>query len=260
MKSKKLIAVLLVIAIVLVSICIAVFIIKSNDSQKTDTDYDTEESDSAKDKKRSEKEDAFNGSVLVLKPDIDDISAIKEEDMDAAASVIRSRLDKLGYAEAKISREDDMSFRIEIPNCDDPMTVADSLIAAAKLEFLDADNNVIMGGSKENIKNTKALYGPVSEDGENIHYIQLTFTKKGQEAFAKATEAAVNADYGKNYISIALDGVVQTAPTVNEVINADTCIITGDYTGEEAEKIVALINSGQLPFAFKVVEFHTVES
>lgn len=254
MKSKKLVIIMLVIAIILAGIC-AVFVIKSNFHQEADTDYDFEERESSKKKKSSKKEDSFDGSVIIIAPDIDDVSKIKADDMESAKAIIRNRLDSLAYVEAKISIEDETKLHIEIPNCDKPLDVANALTPMAKLEFLDADGNVVMDGSRENIKSANAIYGQVSEYGSSEHYVQLTFTTKGQEAFAKATEIAVNAEPGKNTIAIALDGAIQINPTVNEVINSNTCVITGDYTQEQADKVAALMNSGALPFAFKVVEF-----
>ncbi|MBQ3023533.1 MAG: hypothetical protein IJD91_09530 [Clostridia bacterium] len=259
MKSRKVVALLLVMAAVLACVYVAIFITKSNNFKSTNNNYDSQESDfSDKDKKQPKKEESSVGSIIILKPDVDDAAAIKEEDMDTAEAVIRTRLDTEGFAEATVSREGNTGFRIEIPDCDDPINIASTLCTTAKLEFFDADGYAIMDGSRENIKGATALYGPVNETGKKTHYVQMSFTKKGQEEFYKATQIALVAKEGKNIISIALDEVIQASPTVTEAIDSDTCIITGNYDKESARLLATLINSGSLPFTLKVEKYYTI--
>lgn len=194
-------------------------------------------------------------TVILFEPDAVEVT---EEELATAESVIRARLDMEGYSQAEISREG-TNICVEIPNAD----ISDEDIAnigkAAKLEFLDADGNVIMDGSKTYIRSAVRMYGDYSGNGRGENYIELRFTKKGQEVFAAATEAAANAEPDKRYISVALDGVIQFSPNVREKIDAEYCIITGSYTIEEANAVANLINSGSLPFTLKAVKTEKIE-
>ncbi len=249
MKAKNVIAFLLVFVIIVACAYVAAFDVKIGNFRVPST-FDKELG-------IRQGLDLVGGSIIVFEPDVEDLSKVTNKDLDAAESIIRNRLDAKNFAEATISRQG-KGIRVEIPEIDDPQEAVKMIGATAVLQFINADGEVIMDGSKENIKSAKAMYGQVSEYGSSEHYVQLTFTKKGQDTFAKATEAAVNAGAGKNTIAIALDGVVQINPTVNEVINSNTCVITGGYTAEEAEKVETLINSGQLPFALKDAELRSV--
>lgn len=249
MKAKNVIAFLLVTAIIVACAYVAAFDVKIGNFEIPST-FD-------KEKGIRQGLDLVGGSIIVFEPDVEDLSKVTSKDMDSAEAIIRNRLDAKKFTEATISRQG-KSLRVEIPEIDDPQEAVKMIGATAELTFVNADGVVIMNGSKENVKNAKAMYGQVSEYGSSEHYVQLTFTKKGQDTFAKATEAAVNADAGKNTIAIALDGVVQINPTVNEVINSNTCVITGGYTAEGAEKVATLINSGQLPFKLKDAEVRSV--
>ncbi len=200
------------------------------------------------------------GSIIIYEPDVEDISEITPEDMDAAESIIRTRLDAKGMTEAAIYREEGTTIRVEIPNIEDPQEAIALIGATAKLEFLDADGNVIMDGSKKYIKGAEARYGTLSEFGGDQYYIELSFTKEGQAKFKEATAAAMSAGGDKQFISTALDGTVQMSPRVNEVIDSESCVISGDYTKETAADIANLINSGQLPFTLKEVEVRQVEA
>ncbi|MBE7033277.1 MAG: protein translocase subunit SecD [Ruminococcaceae bacterium] len=201
--------------------------------------------------------DLVGGSVIVFEPDVDDLSEVSSSQMDAAEEVIRRRLDIMGHTEATVSRQGDTGIRIEIPNVDNPQEAVKVIGSTAKLEFLDADGNLVMD-ARGNVESAKAQYGQISEYGSNEHYVQITFTSAGREKFSQATAAAVNAGAGKNIISIALDGEIQMSPTVKDVINEDTCILSGGYSQKEAKDVAALITSGQLPFSLKEIEVRSI--
>ena len=203
--------------------------------------------------------DLVGGSIIVFEPDVPAGTKVSAGDMDAAEAVIRARLDSQGNTEATISRQGDTGLRVEIPNIDDPQAAVDMIGQVAKLEFLDADGNAIMDGSRQYVSSAAQRYGDPTNSGYDQDYVELSFTSEGRRAFAEATAAAVaQAGEGKNYITIALDGVPQLSPSVKETIDNDTCVITGNYTAEEAVSVANLINSGSLPFALKDAELRAV--
>ncbi|MBQ6907531.1 MAG: protein translocase subunit SecD, partial [Clostridia bacterium] len=79
------------------------------------------------------------------------------------------------------------------------------------------------------------------------YYVQLQFTAEGQAAFKKATESVYGSSDPKLYIY--LDEEVQSAPTVQQVIDADTCVITGKFTSDDANWLANTIKEGQMPFS-----------
>lgn len=202
--------------------------------------------------------DLVGGSIIVFEPDVPEGTKVTEADLNAAETIIRTRLDSQGNNEATITRQGEMGLRVEIPNVDDPQEAVDMIGQVAKLEFLDADGNVIMDGSKTYVQSATRMYGDYSGNGRQENYIELQFTKEGQSVFSKATEDAMAAEEGKRYISIALDGVVQLSPNVKSVITDDHCVITGNYTADEAVAVANLISSGSLPFALKDAELRSV--
>ena len=202
--------------------------------------------------------DLVGGSIIVFEPDDKYKGKVSDADMDIAENIIATRLDAKGYSEVNISRQGKTGIRVEIPNIDNPQEAVEMIGATAKLEFLDADNKVIMDGSKKYVKGAVHQYGQTTEFGESQHYVQLNFTKEGQKKFKEATQAAISAGADKQYITIALDGQPQMSPHVNEIIDSESCIITGGYTQEEAVNVAELISSGQLPFSLKDTEVRSV--
>ena len=251
MKAKNVISFLLVMVLILAIAYISAFDVKIGNIEVPST-FD-------KEKGIKQGLDLVGGSIIVFEPDVKDLSKVTSDEMGAAESIIRARLDAAGYSEATISRQGDTGIRVEIPNIDDPQEAVKMIGATAKLEFLDADKNVIMDGSKKYVSGAVSKYGQLSEGGSNEYYVQLSFSKEGQKVFKEATEKAVAAtSENKNYISIALDGEVQMSPSVKEVIDSDSCVITGGYTAEAAESVANLISSGQLPFSLKDAELRSV--
>lgn len=251
MRAKSVISFLLVICIIAALAYVSAFNVKIGNIEIPST-FD-------KDKGIKQGLDLVGGSIIVFEPDVEDLDSISSQDMGAAESIIRTRLDDAGYSEATISRQGSTGIRVEIPNIDDPQEAVSLIGATAKLEFLDADENVIMDGSKEYISGAVSKYGQVKEGGNSEYYVQLSFTNEGQKKFKEATQAAVSASSdNKNYISIALDGEIQMSPRVSEVIDSESCVITGNYDAKSAESVANLISSGQLPFSLKDSELRSV--
>jgi len=250
MKAKSVISFLLVVVLIVAFAYVAAFDVKIGNIEIPSTFGE---------KGIKQGLDLVGGSMIVFEPDVKDLSKVKAEDMDSAESIIRARLDSKGYSEATVSRQGDTGIRVEIPNIDDPQAAIEMIGATAKLEFLDSDGKVIMDGSKKYISGAQSQYGPISENSGNVYHVQLSFTKEGRAKFKTATEAAVaKTAENKNFIGIALDGVSQMNPRVSEVIDSESCVITGDYDAESAQDVADLINSGQLPFSLKDAELRSV--
>ncbi len=202
--------------------------------------------------------DLTGGSVVVFEPDVEDLSTVTEEQMDSAESVIRARLDSQGY-ESTITRQGETSIRVEIPNIDDPAEAVELIGQTAALTFVDVDGNVVMEGSEEYVESAAARYGRLSTNGNSENYVELNLTDAGREAFKTATEDAVaRTSEGGNYILIMLDDTIVSYPSVSEVIDSNSCVISGSFDKESAQELADLINSGKLPFSLKDTELRSV--
>ncbi len=199
--------------------------------------------------------DLAGGSVIVFEADTtEDVS---EENMAAVKAVLRSRLDMQGYHEAVVSQQGDKRVRVEIPSITNPEEAVALLGATAKLTFRDYEGNVVLVGG-DDVKNAKAVYEQVDNNGTKGYLVQLELTSEGQKKFADATERISTLADGNNIIAIYLDEEMISAPRVSEKIDSETCVITGDFTQEIATTLAGQIQSGQLPFALKDIELRSV--
>ena len=200
--------------------------------------------------------DLKGGSVIVFEAQEENPT---DEQMNTVTNMMRTRLDGLGYSEATVTRQGLKKVRIEIPSISDPNEAAATLGATAQLMFLDADGAVVLTGS--DVETAAAEYGPVDQMGASQHYVSLKLKAEGQAKFADATaKAAARKADGSNYIAIMMDNIPISVPSVNEKIDSDSCIITGDFTAESAKALAGNIRSGQLPFSLAQVELRAVSA
>ncbi len=193
--------------------------------------------------------DLTGGSVIVYEAEAETVSS---EQSDTVRDIMRKRLDRLGFTEATVAKQGEKRVVIEIPSVTNPDEAIKTLGKTAKLHFVDSDGVEILTG--DDVKEAKAQYGPLSENGVNQHFVQLTLNADAQQKFFEATTRMSQKAEGENYISIMLDEEVYSSPTVQEPINSDSCVISGDFNAETAKELATTIKEGQLPFKLNVVE------
>lgn len=90
-------------------------------------------------------------------------------------------------------------------------------------------------------------------DQSNRPVVTFRFNQKGAVRFGKLTAENVNRPF-----AIVLDGIVQSAPVINEPILGGAGQISGNFTVEETGQLAIILRSGALPATFQVVEERTV--
>ncbi len=96
----------------------------------------------------------------------------------------------------------------------------------------------------------------VQEDpktGAVQYVVQLELSEEGKEKFSEATGRLVG-----SVISIWMDDVMISFPTVNSQITDGSAIISGTFTSEEATTLAAQIQAGALPFALETSNFNSL--
>ncbi len=204
--------------------------------------------------------DLVGGSSVTYIAEPDD----EAEDFDLAKALetvdvmLRQRLDTLGYTEATISSVGTDKIRVEIPGINDPEEALQKLGSTAKLEFKDSNGKVILEG--KDVKEAAARYNFINESSvAPEHYVELTFNADGRAKFADATEemAALKSS-GMNYIDTELDGANISRASVQYRIDSESCVISGNFTEEDAVYLAELISAGQLPVVLREIELRSV--
>jgi len=97
----------------------------------------------------------------------------------------------------------------------------------------------------------RELAGPASRDPNfNTPYVPFQTTRQGARIFERSTSRNVG-----RYMAIVLDGLVQSAPTINETLSRRAQITMGSGASfQEAQDLALVLRAGALPQPIKIVE------
>jgi len=90
--------------------------------------------------------------------------------------------------------------------------------------------------------------------------VTLAFNGDGTRAFGTLTSRVTSLAAPLNQVAIVLDGLVVSAPSINEAINSGSAEITGNFTQLEAEDLSNVLKYGALPLAFDRGEVQQVSA
>lgn len=210
--------------------------------------------------------DIRGGVEAIFSPNVGDDVEISADDIEAAKSVLETRLveksitDYEVYADAQ-NKQVIVRFPWAANETNfDPVETAKSLGASAMVVFRKGESEtgeVVLKGSAD-VKTVRPNVD--GQTGANI--IELEFTESGKQKFAKATKEMVGqkisiwldtttTDLDEEGNPIVEHSLLQAA-TVNEVITQGECVISGDMTAEYVKEVCNQINGGKLPFALTV--------
>lgn len=96
---------------------------------------------------------------------------------------------------------------------------------------------------------SKASAGIDTQAG-NQWTVSLTFNGEGTSAFGALTSRVTSLASPQNQVAIVLDGLVVSAPSINEAIPSGNAQITGNFSQTEAQDLANVLKYGALPLAF----------
>ena len=199
---------------------------------------------------------------------------ITVDDLNAAKSIIETRLvdkninDYEVYVDTATNgiivqfpwQADDTSF--------DPAKAVREIGETALLTFrekheVDANGlptgdtleKIVLTGS--DVQKAQAAYIMTDQNSRTYQWVVLLeFKNSGKEAFSEATGRLVN-----DTISIWMDDICISYPTINQQITDGSCQITGGAGGfaeSEAKDLADKINGGSLPFKLEIESLSTI--
>lgn len=179
----------------------------------------------------------------------DDVS----QGMETAQTMLRQRLNNLGYTEANVYLSGDNRIVVEIPNVDDPEEAVQMLGTTALIQFRDYEGNVILEG--DDVTGATASYGQLDETSVSQYYVTLQLSEEGAAKFKEATAEIAGYSDDNNYVAIYMDDAEISSPTVGSEyagtgIDTDSPIITlgNENTKEYAKYLADIIAAGHMPF------------
>ena len=205
--------------------------------------------------------------VLYQVKGIDGSKATSEE-VSSTYKVISKRIDSLGVSEPEITVEGDDKIRVGLAGVTDPETARNTLGRVASLTFRDTSDNLLMDSSVLRSGGAK-----LATDSNGRPAVSLSVADK--EKFYKVTKKISESEDNRIVIWLDFEEGVNSysteqnscgsmsssnclsAATVSQGFASDV-IIQGNFTEEEANELVASLNSGSLPTKLEEVSSKTV--
>jgi preprotein translocase subunit SecD/SecD/SecF fusion protein len=207
--------------------------------------------------------------ILTAKPRAG--QALSTADLDRAELIVRNRVDKLGASETSIQRQGSDSILVQIPGIKNAEEALKVIGSTGQLEFVDVNSITdsatvaALQRGDDNVKLKPETYTPFMTGeviksaavGQNSQTgqieVNVSMDASGTAKWAEYTTANV----GKQ-VAIVLDGVVKSAPTVNEPITGGQTSISGKFTAEEAKNLKTVLETGALPVTLEPVDTRVV--
>lgn len=186
---------------------------------------------------------------------------LTEDDLDKTYTAIVNRIDTLGVSEPVIAFEGDNLIRIQLPGVSNEEEARQRISTTAVLSFRDVNDKLLM--TSDILGNNGAS---LTQDSKSFQY-EVKLDIKDTAKFYEVTKKISQRSNGENTIVIWLDYNEEldsyenekgtcgkdsnmkciSAASVNEGLDGGSVVIQGNFTKEEAQTLVDLINSGSLP-------------
>ena len=96
------------------------------------------------------------------------------------------------------------------------------------------------------------------QQGAGGWQVELQMTTEGAKKFADSTTKLSALESPNDQFAIVLDGVVISAPSVNEAILGGSAVISGSFTADEARALAQVLKYGALPVGLDVDEVQQI--
>ena len=218
--------------------------------------------------------DIKGGVSVVMTATKPDGSAVTDDDMTKAVSIVQNRVNSLGASEATVQRQGSSSILIQIPGATDAQAAIDTIGRTGMLEFVDlndvGDQDALLkiNNGQEGVALQQGTYSAFMT-GDDISNVQVGQAAQGSAYYA--VNITLNSDGAKKFaditkvlaptngrIAIVLDGVVNSAPAVQSEITDGQVAITGNYTLDQAKELKTVLDSGSLPVTLEYSESRVV--
>lgn len=211
----------------------------------------------------------------------------KKLTVEHSVETIRNRVDQFGVSEPEIIPEGDNRIMVQLPGIKDPERAKKLIGKTALLEFkivddeasldealrgnipegdiiaygLRTDKSTGQRNSTPYLLKDKALMTGASLETAKVQIsdrygepnVSLKFNSQGAADFDRITGENV-----RKRLAIVLDGVVHSAPVIQERISGGQAQITGNFTMDEARDLAIILRAGALPAPVNILEERTV--
>lgn len=215
--------------------------------------------------------DVAGGAHLVYDADLSQVPVADHvSTMEGLKDVIERRVNIFGVSEPRVETQkvgDSWRLAVELAGVKDVGAAIQAIGTTPYLEFreervqqvdVSSDVSLDLGAEAQFVPTqlTGKYLSKASLDFDQTTFqptVQLQFNSDGARLFEEITSRNVG-----RRVAIAIDGVIISAPVVQEKISGGQAIISGNFSLEEAKKLVSNLNAGALPVPIELIAQQTV--
>lgn len=188
---------------------------------------------------------------------------IDDDVLKSTVTAINQRINVIGVSEPNVAIEGENRIRVQLAGVEDQQTARELLSTEAQLSFRDVNDNLMLDGADLKEGGARVTFNEVNQPWPSI-------TLKSASQFADVTRQVLGSqlviwmDYeeGDSFMEEILKPESErkfiSAPSVDEVLNTANVVIRGNFTIEEAQFIVDVLNAGSLPVKLDEVYSNSV--
>lgn len=217
--------------------------------------------------------DIKGGLSVILTAEPAPNQQLSEDAMSRAETILTNRVNTLGVSEASVQRQGADSFLVQLPGVQDAEAALAALGSTGQLEFVEVSTiedtaavSALQVGT-ENVELEEGTYEPFLtgdvitdaaagiDQNTNQAVVNLDMNSEGADIWREVTTRLTPT---RGLVAIVLDGVVVSAPAVQEPIPNGQTQISGNFDAESAKRLAGILESGALPVSLTFSESRVV--
>jgi preprotein translocase subunit SecD len=187
-----------------------------------------------------------SGSYAVYQAKGTDIQKLRQN-MEQERTILQNRLAAKQIDAFKLVSIGNDCIRVEIPNTQPPAGLFELIGKTAKLEFTDHNGTVLLTG--------KHIIKASSAEMMGNYGVSIKFDSEGTKQFDDVTCKMVG-----QTLTIVVDGVAISSPSVNTPITGGEAFIEGCFSKQQADDLASLLQSGALPLDLHIIQTGNINS
>ena len=196
-----------------------------------------------------------------------DEQEVTSEILEQTRTIIENRVNATGVAEPIVVTQGEDRISVELPGVDEEGDIRSLIGTTGVLEFIPVPPEYFNSSLQdqalpEGMLDVEPLFngteisaarvGQDSTTGEIVVNLEL------KETGARLFDEHADAHFGERF-AIVLDGIVESAPSINATRFGGQAQISGNFTPDEATNLVTVLKFGSLPLEIREVGFSACE-
>ena len=197
-----------------------------------------------------------------------DEQEVTPEILEQTRTIIENRVNETGVSEPIVVTQGEDRISVELPGLDDEADIRGLIGTTGVLEFtpvpLACASQVLQNVAQpECLAEVEPLFNgteiAAARIGQDQTTSEIVVNLELKETGARLFDEHADEHFGEQF-AIVLDGIVESAPSINARRFGGQAQISGDFTVEEATNLTTVLKFGSLPLEIREVGFSSISA